>query len=59
MNLGDILNLLAIIIVPIAAVLVGQHLQNKAEIRKDKMHVFKVLMTFQTNIFEKSLNTNY
>lgn len=45
MNLGDILNLLAIIIVPIVAVLVGQHLQNKAEIRKDKMHVFKVLMT--------------
>lgn len=45
MNLGDILNLLEIIIVPIVAVLVGQHLQNKAEIRKDKMHVFKVLMT--------------
>ena len=25
--------------------MIGQHLQNRAEIRKDKMHIFKVLMT--------------
>lgn len=41
----DILNLIAIIVIPIVAVLVGQHLQNRAEIRKDKMYIFKVLMT--------------
>lgn len=45
MEINDILNLLAIIIIPIAAVLIGQHLQNRAEKRKDKMHIFKVLMT--------------
>lgn len=41
----DVLNLLAIIIILIAAVIIGQRLQDRAEIRKDKMHIFKVLMT--------------
>lgn len=45
MECKDILNLIAIIVIPIVAVLVGQYLQNKAEIRKDKIHIFKVLMT--------------
>lgn len=45
MEYKDILNLLAIAVIPIAAVLIGQHLQNKAEIRKDKMQLFKTLMT--------------
>ena len=45
MECKDILNLIAIVVIPIAAVLIGQHLQNRAEIRKDKMHIFKVLMT--------------
>lgn len=45
MECTDILNLIAIIVIPIVAVLIGQHLQNRAEIRKDKMHIFKVLMT--------------
>ncbi len=45
MECKDILNLLAIIVIPIVAVLIGQHLQNRAEIRKDKMQIFKVLMT--------------
>lgn len=45
MELKDILNLIAIFIIPVVAVIVGQHLQNRAEIRKDKMHIFKVLMT--------------
>ena len=44
MELKDILNLIAIFIIPVVAVIVGQHLQNRAEIRKDKMHIFKVLM---------------
>ena len=45
MELKDILNLIAMFIIPVVAVIVGQHLQNRAEIRKDKMHIFKVLMT--------------
>lgn len=45
MELKDILNLIAIFIIPVVAVIIGQHLQNRAEIRKDKMHIFKVLMT--------------
>ena len=45
MECKDILNLIAIIVIPIAAVLIGQHLQNRAEIRKDKMQIFKTLMT--------------
>lgn len=45
METKDVLNVLAIIIIPIAAVIIGQHLQDRAEIRKDKMHIFKVLMT--------------
>ncbi len=44
MNIGDWLNLVAIIIAPIAAVLIGQWLQNRAEKRKDKLEIFKTLM---------------
>lgn len=40
-----ILNLIAIVVIPIAAVLIGQRLQNRSEIRKDKMQIFKALMT--------------
>ncbi len=45
MECKDILNLIAIIVIPIAAVLIGQWLQNRSEKRKDKMHIFKTLMT--------------
>ena len=45
MECKDILNLIAIVVIPIAAVLIGQYLQNRAEIRKDKMQIFKALMT--------------
>lgn len=45
MECKDILNLIAIIVIPIAAVLIGQYLQNKAERRKDKVQIFKTLMT--------------
>ena len=39
-----ILNLLAIVIIPIAAVIIGQWLQNRAAKRRDKLEVFKTLM---------------
>lgn len=45
MNTAEILNLIAIIVIPIAAILIGQHLQDRAERRKDKMQIFKTLMT--------------
>ena len=45
MECKDILNLIAIIVIPIAAVLIGQWLQDRSEKRKDKMQIFKTLMT--------------
>ena len=45
MECKDILNLIAIVVIPISAVLIGQHLQNRAEIRKDKMQILKTPMT--------------
>ena len=45
MELSDTLNIIALVIVPILAVVVGQGLQHSAEKRRDKMHVFKTLMT--------------
>lgn len=44
MNLSEILNLIAIIFIPITAVIVGQFLQNRSQKRKDKMDIFKTLM---------------
>jgi hypothetical protein len=41
----SILNILAVISIPIVAVVVGQRLQDRAEARKDKMDIFKTLMT--------------
>lgn len=48
MTCGEILSLIAIVIAPIAAVLIGQWLQNRAEKRKDKLSIFKSLMTSRT-----------
>lgn len=45
MSASEILNIVALIIVPIVAVHVGQYLQDRAEARKDKMRVFRTLMT--------------
>lgn len=45
MECKDILNLIAIIVIPITVVLIGQWLQNRSEKRKDKMQIFKILMT--------------
>ena len=44
MEYKDLLNLIAIIIIPIVAVLIGQWLHIRSEKRKDKMQVFKILM---------------
>ena len=44
MTCTEIINIIALIIVPIVAVMVGQYLQNRAQKRKDKMEIFKTLM---------------
>ena len=41
----DIFNIIAIVIAPIAASAIAVWLQNRSEKRKDKMYIFKVLMT--------------
>lgn len=40
----DTINIIAIIISPIVAVIVGQYLQNKSKKREDKLEIFKILM---------------
>ena len=39
-----IINILAIIVIPIAAVFVGQSLQDRSQKRKDKLEIFRALM---------------
>ncbi len=43
----NIINIIAIIVIPILAVIVGQWLQNRSEKRKDKMRVFTHLMSYR------------
>lgn len=43
----EIINIVAIIVIPILAVLIGQWLQNRSEKRKDKMRVFSHLMSYR------------
>ena len=61
MKYGEILNLIALIIVPIIAVMIGQYLQDRAKKREDKMDIFKALMTSRafgwTNASVYALNT--
>ena len=45
METKDILNLIALVVIPIVAVLIGRWLQDRSEKRKDKMQIFKTLMT--------------
>ena len=40
-----ILNIVALLLIPIVAVIVGQKLQERAKKRDDKMQIFKILMT--------------
>ncbi len=44
----SILNVIAVLVIPVVAVVVGQKLQEKAEKRKDKMNIFQCLMTRRT-----------
>lgn len=46
-TLLTIVNTIAIIIIPIVAVIIGQYLQNKSKQRDDKMQLFKTLMTYR------------
>ena len=39
-----VLNIIAIVLIPIVAVVVGQKLPNRAEKSRDKLTVFKVFM---------------
>lgn len=41
----NIVNLIAIIVIPILAVIIGQKLQESAQKRTDKIQIFKILMT--------------
>ena len=43
----SIINLVAVIVAPIAAVLITQRLQDRAELRKDKIQIFKTLVTIR------------
>jgi hypothetical protein len=45
MTLGEVLTIIALVIAPIFAVLIGQNLQDRAKKREEKMSIFKVLMT--------------
>lgn len=47
MTCSDVLNLLAIIVIPLVAVWLGTYLQDRGELRKDKMNVFMSVMTFR------------
>lgn len=40
-----VLNLIAVLLIPVVAVIVGQYLQERAQKRKDKMQIFQCLMT--------------
>ena len=40
-----IINTIAVIAIPVAAVIIAQKLQDRAEKRKDKMQIFQILMT--------------
>ena len=43
-NIITIINTLAIIIIPIVAVIIGQWIQKKQNLRDDKIKIFKILM---------------
>lgn len=44
----ELINLAAIVIIPILAVIIGQYLQDRSEKRKDKMRVFTHLMSYRS-----------
>lgn len=40
----EIINILMVLLSPVIAVVIGQHLQNRSELRKDKIEIFQCLM---------------
>ena len=44
MEVKDWITIIALIVIPIAAVIIGQYLQTRAKKREDKMRIFTVLM---------------
>ena len=44
----NIINVIAIVVIPILAVIIGQNLQDRSEKRKDKMRVFSHLMSYRS-----------
>lgn len=54
----EIINVIAIILIPIVAVLIGQWLQNKSEKRKDKMRVFSHLMSYRAFNYTDQYSVN-
>lgn len=55
MECRDILNLIALIVIPIVAVVIGHHLQTRAKKREDKMRVFESMMA--SRLFGMDANT--
>lgn len=49
-------NILAVIFAPVIAVWIGQKLQDRAEKRKDKMTVFKAVMTYRYGWSQEAVN---
>ena len=54
----QIVNIVAIVIIPIVAVLIGQWLQNRSEKRKDKMMVFTHLMSYRAFGYSSQISVN-
>ncbi len=54
----EIINIIAIIVIPVFAVLVGQWLQNRSELRKDKLYVFRHLMSYRIIGYSDLLSVN-
>lgn len=49
MCVSDVINVVAIILAPIASVIIGQILQDRAKKRQDKMQIFTTLMTYRVH----------
>lgn len=54
----NIINVVAIIVIPILGVIVGQKLQDRSEKRKDKMRVFSHLMSYRSFDYIDQISVN-
>lgn len=60
-NIGDEMDwasLIAIVVIPILAVIIGQWLQDRSEKRKDKMRVFTHLMSYRVFGYTDQVSVN-